>query len=64
MLVNLTTQIFSEYYQRNDIKINKGKSKIPINRTVGTIHKKINLKILNNSIYKKNLTIKEIVEEI
>ena len=55
---------FQKYYQRTDIKINKGKSKKSINRTLGTVHKKLNLKIWNNSIYKKNLTIKEIINEI
>jgi dTDP-4-dehydrorhamnose reductase len=52
------------YYKRNDVKIKKGKSSKSVNRTLSTINIKLNSSIWKKSVYKKRLTIKEIINNL
>jgi dTDP-4-dehydrorhamnose reductase len=57
-------KIFSKWFNREDILIKKFKDKIGINRTLSTIHTKINVDLWNDMGYNHPLSIDSMVYEL
>lgn len=56
--------IFAKVFKRSDIVIHAKKAQMPVNRTLATIHDKMNKRLWQNAGYKKPPTIEEMVLEL
>ena len=57
-------KLFQKKFKRNDLKITKVDAKLIVNRTLQSSYKKLNSKINRYLGYKKNPSIKQMIDEI